>query len=183
MRLLPVAALMLLALPLSRLNGQNEAALRRAFEGRSVVVRIDMPGTSSGVNVHPDQEVLVDFPDLAAKLKKYGTAITAGDRVMVTKVKVKDDLIEFQLGGGGYGTLGDEMGSSVSYADVGKTSAERALEDSIKRATAGAQKKRMQRDLDELRSTRERDNNRARAEAAQAEEARQANLRERRRAG
>jgi hypothetical protein len=163
-------------------QGQNEATLRRAFEGQSVVVRIDMPGTSSGVNVYPDRDMPVDFPDLAAKLKRYGTALTSGDRVMVTKVKVKNDLIEFQLGGGGYGTFGDEVGGSVSHTDVGKTAAERALEDSIKHASSGSQKQRMQRSLDELRSTRERENARARAEAAQAEEVRQANLLDRRRA-
>jgi hypothetical protein len=179
MRLLPTS-LLLLAVPLAEAWGQSEAALRRAFEGQSVVVRIDMPGTSSGVNVHPERSMPVDFPDVASKLKKYGTSLRAGDAVMVTKVKVKDDMIEFQLGGGGYGTFGDDMGNSSGSTDVPKTRAEKALEDSIRRATSSTEKKRMQRDLDDLRTTRERENARARAEAAQAEEARQANLRGRR---
>jgi hypothetical protein len=33
---------------------------------------------------------------------------------MVTKVKVKDDLIEVQLGGGGYGTSGDVLSKVAS---------------------------------------------------------------------
>jgi hypothetical protein len=153
-----------------------------AFEGQSVVVRIDMPGTSSGVNVYPGQDMPVDFPDVASKLKKYGTSIRAGDAVMVTKVRVKDDLIEFQLGGGGYGTFGDEMGTSGGggAAQVGETSAERALKDSIRTAANSSQKRRMQRDLDALRSEREQKNAQARSTAAQAEEIRQANLRGRR---
>jgi hypothetical protein len=175
------ALLTLLALPLSPVHAQSEAALRREFEGTSVIARIDMPGTSSGVNVYPQSSVPVDFPEVAGKLKKYGTAIRTGDAVMVTKVKVKDDLIEFQLGGGGYGTFGDDMGSSPSgNTQMGKTAAEKALEDSIKRAASSSEKRRMERRLNDLRSSRERENARARNEAAQAEEVREANLRARR---
>jgi hypothetical protein len=175
------AALVALALLPATIHAQNEAALRRAFEGQSVVVRIDMPGTSSGVNVYPSQEMPIDFPDVAEKLKKYGTALRTGDAVMVTKIKVKDDLIEFQLGGGGYGTFGDDMGNSGGGGgQVGETNAEKALRDSIGRTTSVGQKRRMQRDLDEMRNARERDNARARSDAAQAEEVREANLRGRR---
>lgn len=175
------ALLVALALPLSAAQAQNEAALRRAFEGTTVIVRIDMPGTSSGVNVYPDQGMPIDFPDVAEKLKKYGTALRNGDQIMVTKVKVKSDLVEFQLGGGGYGTFGDDMGNSSSgFSEVGETNAEKALKDSIDKSTSSGQRRRMQRDLDELRSDRERENSRARSDAAQAEEVREANLRGRR---
>jgi hypothetical protein len=175
------AALIALALFPLQVQAQNEAALRRAFEGQSVVVRIDMPGTSSGVNVYPNQDMPIDFPDVAEKLKKYGTALRTGDPVMITKIKVKDDLIEFQLGGGGYGTFGDDMGNSGGGGgEVGETNAEKALRDSIGRTTSVGQKRRMQRDLDEMREQRERENNRARSDAAQAEEVREANLRGRR---
>lgn len=175
------AALILLATLPVQTQAQNEAALRRSFEGQSVIVRIDMPATSSGVNVYPGQEMPVDFPDVAEKLKRYGTALRTGDAVMVTKIKAKDDLIEFQLGGGGYGTFGDDIGSAGGSAEeVGETNAEKALRDSISRSTSVGQKRRMQRDLDELRNARERENSRARADAAQAEEVREANLRGRR---
>ncbi|MEO8198989.1 MAG: hypothetical protein ABI679_00575 [Gemmatimonadota bacterium] len=174
-------ALLVLGLPLVPLHGQNETALRRAFEGQTVVVRIDMPGTSQGVNVYPGGDMPVDFPDVAQKLKKYGTALRNGDAVMVTKIKVKADLIEFQLGGGGYGTFGDDMGnSSSSPTQQGETNREKALRDSISRSSSTGQKRRMQRDLDELKSARERENSRASSDAAQAEEVREANLRGRR---
>lgn len=178
LRLLTIA----LALPWTRGEAQDEAALRRAFEGQSVVLKIDMPGTSSGVNVYPDRDMPVEFPDVATKLKKYGTAIRSGDAVMVTKIRVKDDLIEFQLGGGGYGTFGDAMGegSGGGATEVGETPAEKALRDSIRHESNSGTKRRMQRDLDALRSTRERENSQARSAAAQAEEIRQSNLRGRR---
>ena len=180
MRLLTAALIALALFPL-QVQAQNEAALRRAFEGQSVVVRIDMPGTSSGVNVYPGQDMPIDFPDVAEKLKKYGTALRTGDAVMITKIKVKEDLIEFQLGGGGYGTFGDDMGNSGGGGgQVGETNAEKALRDSIGRTSSVGQKRRMQRDLDEMRNERERDNARARSDAAQAEEVREANLRGRR---
>lgn len=180
MRLLNASVLVLALVPV-HLQAQNEAALRRAFEGQSVVVKIDMPGTSSGVNVYPLQDMPVDFPDVAEKLKKYGTALRTGDAVMVTKVKVKEDLIEFQLGGGGYGTFGDDIGNTGGPTEeMGETNAEKALKDSIGRSTSVGQKRRMQRDLDELRSARERENSRVRSDAAQAEEVREANLRGRR---
>jgi hypothetical protein len=180
MRVFPVLALVL-AILVGRAEAQNEAVLRRAFEGQSVVLRIDMPGTSSGVNVFPGEDMPVNFPDVATKLKKYGTAIRSGDAVMVTKIRVKDDLIEFQLGGGGYGTFGDAMGEGGGGAtQVGETPAEKSLRDSLRHETNSGAKRRMQRDLDALRSTRERENSQARSAAAQAEEIRQSNLRGRR---
>lgn len=183
MRILPLLAVAL-ALPWTRGEAQDEAALRRAFEGQSVVLKIDMPGTSSGVNVYPDRDMPVDFPEVATRLKKFGTAIRSGDAIMVTKIRVKDDLIEFQLGGGGYGTFGDAMGESGGGAtEVGETPAEKALRDSIRHETNSGAKRRMQRDLDALRSTRERENSQARSAAAQAEEIRQSNLRGRRMEG
>jgi hypothetical protein len=44
--------------------------------------------------------------------------------VLVTKVKVKDDLIEFQLGGGGYGTFRDDASSNVFVPSASKTERE-----------------------------------------------------------
>ena len=183
MRILPLLAVGL-ALPWTRGEAQDEAALRRAFEGQSVVLKIDMPGTNSGANVYPDRDMPVDFPEGATRLKKFGTAIRSGDGIMATKIRVKDDLIEFQLGGGGYGTFGDAMGESGGgVTEVGETPAEKALRHSIRHETNSGTKRRMQRDLDALRSTRERENSQARSAAAQAEEIRQSNLRGRRMEG
>src|SRR3954470_17340767 len=81
---------------------QNEAALKSYFEGRRVTLRIDMPGTSDGVDVHADARRAIDFGKYKEDLKRYGTALRSGDAVTVTLVKQKNDLIEFQLGGGGF---------------------------------------------------------------------------------
>ena len=37
----------------------------------------------------------------------------SGEEVLVTKIRLKKDLIEFQLGGRGYGTFGDDGGANA----------------------------------------------------------------------
>src|SRR5581483_875089 len=73
---------------------QDEAALKSYFEGHRVTVRIDMPGTQEGVDVHVDSAHPLDFSDYRDDLKKYGVALHAGQSATVTLVKVKKDLIE-----------------------------------------------------------------------------------------
>ncbi|MGZ8492511.1 MAG: hypothetical protein ACXWZS_09945 [Gemmatirosa sp.] len=162
---------------------QNEGALRAAFEGKTVTARIDMPATSQGVDVYPLDQAPLNFRDVAQRLKDHGTAVRMGQPVMVTKVVVKKNShIEFQLGGGGYGTFGDWAGdgSSVSVVNAGETKGEKALRDSIKATSDKGQRQRLQRELDGLRSARERENARGAAEAQQANIARETLLRAKR---
>ena len=105
-----VAAAIALAAPAF---AQDEAALRSYFEGRRVTVKIDMPGTSDGVDLRADAPRPLDYARYGQRLKIYGPALRAGDTTTVTLVKVKKDSIEFQLGGGGFGTFGDDTSTSV----------------------------------------------------------------------
>ena len=149
---------------------QPEAALKSFFEGQRVTLRIDMPGTSEGVDVHADAPTAVDFGEYRDRLKKYGTAIRAGDTVTVTLVKMKKDLIEFQLGGGGFGTFGDDTGTSVYIPHVEKSDREKSLEKRVKEETDRDSRRELQRDLDRLRERRERENRRIDIERERAEE-------------
>ncbi|MEP6779854.1 MAG: hypothetical protein ABJC26_08195, partial [Gemmatimonadaceae bacterium] len=97
-----------------------------------------------------------------------------------TEVVVKKDHIEFQLAGGGFGTAGDNTGSEVSSTDASESKWEHQLRDSVKTATTAAKKREFQKELDNARSERERENARARAAAELANQAREANIRERR---
>lgn len=183
MRSLAVALTLSLLPSLAR--AQNEAALRQAFEGKLVSVKMAMPGTSRGVEVYPQQQAPVNFRQVADRIKDFGTALKIGDQVMVTKVVVKKDShIEFQLGGGGFGTFGDDAGSSWISADTeSETPREKALKDSIKAAPGPTRRKQLEKELANARTSRERENDRARAEAAQANAAREANLRVKREQG
>ena len=178
MNLRIIAALLLATRPAS---GQNEAILRQAFEGNVVTVKIDMPATQRGVDVYPLDPMPVNFREVAERLKDNSTALKIGQQVMVTKVVVKSNShIEFQLGGGGYGTFGDNTSTSVTTVSQGETKAEKALRDSIKHAPGPTKRKQLERELASLREERERENARAEAEAKQAQSVMEANLRAKR---
>ena len=159
---------------------QSEAALKSFFEGRRVTVRIDMPGTSDGVDVEADARQPIDFAKYRDHLKRYGTALRAGDAITVTLVKLKKDLIEFQLGGGGYGTFGDDTSTSVSIPDAKKTEREKELERLVRDEDDRDRRRRLERELDDLRERRERENRRIAAERVRGEEEKKARLAERR---
>ncbi len=168
--LVSACAAAILAATAAPVAAQNEDALRAFFEGKRVTVKIDMPGTSDGVDVRVDATRAIDFKQYGERLKSYGTSIRAGDSAVVTLVKVKKDLIEFQLSGGGFGTFGDDTNPSVSARFVEKSSREKELEKNIKDETDSHRRHEMQDELDSLRDRRERENRRIEAERRVAEE-------------
>ena len=159
---------------------QSEPALREYFEGRTVTLKIAMPGTESGVDIYPADPKPLDFPKYASRLKDNGTAIRAGESAMITKLRVKTKHIEFQLDGGGYGTMGDETSSDVAVSSTPKTKREQNLEAELKRETDPVRRRQLKEELDDLRREREREDSRNRAEVADAEEQKAANIRQRR---
>lgn len=173
-------ALLLLAATAQPVLAQTEDQLRAYFEGKTVVVLMEMPGSEEGVDIYPGRLQPIDYPRHASRLKEYGTALRRGDPVIVTKVKVKKDLIEFQLGGGGYGTFGDDASSSVSVPSAPKTEREKNLEKDLKTVTDPAQKRKISEELDELKKERQREDARNRAQLEQAKQMKEANIRQRR---
>lgn len=183
MRRVTAALLITLALPVAA-HAQNEGVLRQALEGKMVTVKVDMPGTSKGIDVFPEEQTPVDWREVAQRMKDNGTALRMGQPSRITKVVLKGDShIEVQLGGGGFGTFGDNVGSAVSANTESDSKRERMLRDSIKAAPNGDKKKQFEKDLANARDDRERQNARATAAAATANEAREANLRIRRAEG
>jgi hypothetical protein len=162
---------------------QSEEQLRNYFEGKTVVVKMEMPGSEDGVDIFPGRTQPVDFPKHANRLKQYGTSLKRGQEVLITKVKVKKDLIEFQLGGGGYGTFGDDASSYISVPSAPKTTREKNLERDIKNTKDEKELRRMKEELDALKKDREREDARNRAEAEQARQVKEANIRQRRAEG
>jgi hypothetical protein len=160
----------MLVAPAAPAAAQNEDALRSFFEGKHVTVRIDMPGTSDGIDVRLDANRSIDYKRYGERLKDYGTAIRAGDSAIVTLLKVKGDVIEFQLSGGGFGTFGDDTSTSVNIKSIEKSSREKELEKQVKAETDSHRRRELQDDLDEQRDRRERDNRRIDEERVRAEE-------------
>ncbi len=145
-------------------SAQSEAELRQYFEGREVFLKIDMPATKDGVNVYANKEVQFDFGQYSSRLRDYGTSIYKGDAIMITKIKIKGNHIEFQLGGGGYGVAGDES-AYVSPQTTPKYWQEYELEKRLRNETDKDRRRRLQRELYYYQSLRAEQDRRNRAEA------------------
>jgi hypothetical protein len=154
---------------------QDESVMRDFFEGKSVIVKMDMPATQQGIDIYPDARQAVDLRQYSQRVKSFGVAIKKGESVMITRVHVKDKLIEFQLAGGGYGTFGDDTGS-VYVASVPKSQREKDLEKLVKTEDDPYRRARMQRELDDLRTARERQDAANKASASTASEAKKARI-------
>jgi hypothetical protein len=172
-----VPLILVFAAPLS---GQSEAELKRHFEGRRVTLKIDMPGTEQGVDIFPGTDQPLDYSRYAGRLKENGTAIEAGEGAMITRIRVKSSHIEFQLDGGGYGTMGDETSSSVSVESTPKSNREKNLEAELKREKDPERRDELKDELDDLKDAREREDARNRAEASSTAQQKEQSIRQRR---
>ena len=161
------AAMLLCAAPAF---AQNEAALREDLEGRRVRLKIDMPGSQEGVDLQVDARRPMNYPEYGDRLKRFGVALRKGDTATITLAKVKKDMIEFQLDGGGFGTLGDNTDTSANLPFVQKSNREKDLEKLVKDENDRARRRKLQEELDDLRDRRERENRRITAERARIEE-------------
>ncbi len=167
-----IAVLVMLASAAVPARAQSEATLEQFFEGKQVVVLMDMPGTKSGVDIYPQRPNPLDAKSYGSRMKGNPVSLRNGDPVMITTVKVKDKSIEFQLGGGGFGTFWDASDTSVHFTPEEKSQREKDLENQIANTDDGYEKSRLQRQLDDVRRQRERDDRRNRELAQQDAERR-----------
>jgi hypothetical protein len=166
-KLMPLLfTLTMLAAPLS---AQTEADLKAFFEGKRVVIKLDLPATSEGVDVSPTGKPDVNFAEQASRVRTHGAAIRSGDEVTVTKIRVKNDLIEFQLDGGGF-TFWDAKSTTVNYKPAPKSEREKALEQDLARETDSYRRQQLARQLDDARRSREREDEYRRREAREESE-------------
>ncbi len=119
---------------------QDERRLKQVFEGKRVTALLDLPATSEGVDIFPGSTRPLDFQKYSARIKKNGVAIKEGDKGIITKIRVKDNVLEIQLGGGGYGTFGDLFGSALTNegADSGAAQQLKRSNDRTERQAAGS---------------------------------------------
>lgn len=162
---------------------QGETRLKTAFEGNQVIVKIDMPATSQGVDVNVGAAQPFEFSEYSHRVKQNGIALRNGANVIVTKVKVNPTFIEFQLAGGGYGTFGDDTSPSVAVEPAEKTRREKDLENWIRGEPNAEKKRQLQRELDDLRKARGREDAANRARVASATETQRALIAEKRLSG
>jgi hypothetical protein len=163
-----VVALISVFLAAVCLRAQDAQTLSQFFEGKQIVVKIDMPGSQQGIDIYPQRPSSLDAKAYGKRMKSFPVALRNGDAVMITMVKVKDKLIEFQLGGGGFGTFGDDTDASVKFTPAAKSDREKDLEAQLSQTDDPDKKDSIQRELDYLRRQRERDDQRNKAIAEQA---------------
>lgn len=147
----------------------SPAFAQSGLEGTTVVLKIDMPASSDGVDVRPTRGG-IDFRSLNDRLHKYGVGVHNGESIMITKVVYKKDHIEVQLGGGGYGTFADALTQAASTPYVpyeGKSRREKDLEDQSKYAWTHRERREAREDLEDERRDRRRANAQAAATNAQ----------------
>lgn len=149
---LPIS-LALMGLAAAPALAQNEAALKNAFMGRQVAIRVDMPASHKGVDLRFDRDVPFDLKENSDRIREHDASLKAGDIIQVTYIKVKGDLIEFHLGGGGFNWFSDTTTKSKTYSQ--KSVRETDLEKEIKYETDRDRKRRLERDLDYERRDRE----------------------------
>lgn len=156
----------------------GEDALKRFFEGKTVIVKIDMPATDDGMDIYPLADRPLDYSRYAGRIRKAGTAVRAGESILITKIKVKKKHLEFQLGGGGWDES-DDVDLLDLLSSTGKTQREKNLEKDVKAEKDPAKKRQLQEELDQLKKEREREDARNKAARAGAEEAKKERQRER----
>jgi hypothetical protein len=150
-RLGAVLSLFLVALPAA---AQNEDALRKGLEGKSVTLKIDLPASHKGVDLRFDRADPLNTQEHFARIKEFDVAVREGQKSAISHVKVKGDMIELQLAGGGFNWTTDTTTKSLAAAP--KTSRETELDKLIKAETDRAKK----RDLEDERSDLQRDRER-----------------------
>jgi hypothetical protein len=177
MKIRSVKALLLcsLTVPVAAF-GQDEAALQRFFQGKRVIVKIDMPATKDGIDIYVNEPQKLRFDEYSQRIRNHGVSVKSSDSIMVTQVRMKDRIIEFHLGGGGYGTFADE-GAYVSAPTTPKSARERRLEEDLKKESDARMKRRIQDELDEVRDARRREDARAQAAARELQQLKREEIR------
>jgi hypothetical protein len=125
-----------------------------------------MPATQKGIDINVGYTLPIDSGSLGDRIAQTGVSIREGTQVPITKVHLKDDLIEFHLGGGGFNWFWDTQGT-VS-PDTGKSHRERELEKQIRNEADPDRRRDLEHELREVRRDRERED-RHRRETADLE--------------
>jgi len=84
-------------------TAQSESELKKYFEGKLVVFRIDMPA-SEAVNVYPERSQPLNYSEYSTRLKNSGVSIKRASNAKLTNIRVKDSRIEVQFAAANLGS-------------------------------------------------------------------------------
>jgi hypothetical protein len=89
---------------------QAQKQLEALLLNKQLIAKVTFPAYQSGVDLKIDGTW--DMKIATRMIKDHGVGIDVGDKASVTNVKLKGNLIEIHLNGGGAGTLGDVIMTS-----------------------------------------------------------------------
>lgn len=112
-------------------------ALRQEMTGALVLVKLDMPATSRGLEVWPDRSNPIDEKLYLARIKD-GIALHAGETTWVSDIRVSSKSIDVLFGGGGYNYIMDAGAMAAAGHPVKEKSQEQLqLETDIMKSASG----------------------------------------------
>lgn len=136
----------------------QETVLKQYFEGKQVRLKMDMPAAKSGVDVHPENPMPVNYKEHSNDVRKFGVGVRNGATGTITEVEVGDKKIEFHLDGGGYGSFSD-FGSEPAKRNppqrLAKSQREVDLENQLRTEQDRSRADYARRELDRERRRRE----------------------------
>ena len=95
---------------------QSEADLERFFQGQTVTLRIDLPATRDGVNIHPERAQSFDQQEYEKRIRRHGALVRGYEVATISDVLVKGERIEVVLAG--YGTPQDVARFNIHFNRV-----------------------------------------------------------------
>lgn len=97
-----IAVAMVLCVSSVIAQDEGEKLIKKALEGRQVLVKMDLPAVETGIPmVFDDTNITFDEANYKRLLKEYGVGTAKGMRARITGVRVTKQGIEIDLDGGG----------------------------------------------------------------------------------
>ena len=111
--------------------------LQKDITGAVVLIKLDMPATSHGLEVWPDRADPIAEKEYLERIKR-GIALHAGETSWVSEVRVGPKSLDILLGGGGYNYIMDAGASAAAGHGIAEKSQEQLqLETDIMGAATG----------------------------------------------
>jgi len=113
----------------------GEQRIKKALEGRQVLLKMDLPAIDSGIAmIFDDTNVTYDEANYKRLVKEYGVAEKNGSKARITAVRVSSRGIEIDLDGGGSPSRDWLVGNVrlVEPAPLSKTERELELERQVR---------------------------------------------------
>jgi hypothetical protein len=98
------------------LREQAEREVQALLLNRQLVAKVTFPAYKGGIDLNIDGTW--DMKMATRRIKDHGVGIEVDEKASVTNVKLKGDLIEIHLNGGGAGTFGDVLMMSEAKRDL-----------------------------------------------------------------